>query len=142
VTILVDTDVLVSFINRSESRHPQAAELLRRTWEGGWGAPIITDFVLDEALTLLMSRSARLDFADRLLKMALEPLAPGANPLLPLVRVSDTAFAAAIPLYRRHFRRGLSFTDCTTLAVIAERGVDLLASFDRGFDGLAARVGA
>ena len=140
MTVLVDTDVLVSFINRSESRHRQAAALMRRAWEGAWGAPITTDFVLDEALTLLMARGARLELADRLLRMALEPLAPGASSLLSIVRVSDRAFAAAIPLFRRHFRRGLSFTDCTSLAVIAERGVDQVASFDRGFDGLAARV--
>jgi predicted nucleic acid-binding protein len=140
VTILVDTDVLVSFINRSESRHKQAADLMGRAWEGAWGAPITTDFVLDEALTLLMARGARLELADRLLRMALEPMAAGASSLLPIVRVSDRAFAAAIPLFRRHFRRGLSFTDCTSLAVMAEREVSLLASFDRGFDGLAARA--
>jgi len=58
------------------------------------------------------------------------------------VRVSDAAFKAAIALFRRHFSRGLSFTDCTTLASMGERRVGFVASFDRGFDGLAARVEA
>lgn len=140
MTILLDTDVLISFINRREGKHAQAAELMRQILEGRWGAPAITDYVLDEALTLLKVRGAPPEAADRLLKLAFEATAPGRTSPLPLVRVTDAAFARAIPLFRRHFRRGLSFTDCTILAVMAERGIEPLASFDRGFDGLAARV--
>jgi predicted nucleic acid-binding protein len=56
--------------------------------------------------------------------------------------VSDQSFAQAVRLFRRHYRRGLSFTDCTTLSVATERKVGQVASFDRGFDGLIARVSA
>jgi uncharacterized protein len=140
LTILVDTDVLVSFISRRDGRHAQAAQLVRRMLEGAWGAPMTTDFVLDEALTLLMVRAAPPEAVDRVLSLVLEPAAPARTSALPLVRVTDSAFAGAIPLFRRHLRRGLSFTDCTSLAVMAERDVDFIASFDRGFAGLAARV--
>ena len=141
MTVLVDTDVLAAWINRREDRHEEAVELVDRILEGTWGAPFVTDFVMDEALTLLMVRRAPLRAVDRLLDVARAPLSAGGPVLFPLVRVSDTAFQGAIPLFRRHYGRGLSFTDCSSLSTIAERRFDAIASFDRGFDGLVARVG-
>jgi predicted nucleic acid-binding protein len=59
---------------------------------------------------------------------------------LVLHRADPDAFGKAIFLFRRHFGRRLSFTDCTTLAVAELNGVNFVASFDRGFDGLVSRV--
>ncbi len=140
MTCLVDTDVLVAWLSAREARHSEAIELVRKALAGAWGSPFVTDFVLDEALTLLMARGLPADADDRLLAVTVAGLADGSSPPIPVVRVSDQAFKGAIPLFRRHYRRGLSFTDCTTLAVLAERRVEVVASFDRGFDGLAARV--
>lgn len=140
MTILLDTDVLVAWINKREGKHHQAMQLVDRILEGAWGPPSTTDYVLDEALTLLLARGAAPEAADRLLGFTVGSGAGGGRPGFPLVRVTDSAFGGAIPLFRRYFRRGLSFTDCTSLAFMAERRLDAIASFDRGFDGLAARV--
>lgn len=141
MTVLVDTDLLVAWISQREDRHEEAVEFVDRILGGTWGAPFVTDFVMDEALTLLMVRRAPLHVVDRLLDATRSPLSVGGPVLFPLVRVSESAFQGAIPLFRRHYGRGLSFTDCSSLSTIAERNVDAIASFDRGFDGLVARVG-
>jgi uncharacterized protein len=140
VTCLLDTDVVVAWLLTREAKHREAAAIVAKALAGAWGSPFVTDFVLDEALTLLMVRGAPPEVADRLLAVTFAGLADDTSPPIPVARVSDQAFKGAIPLFRRHYRRGLSFTDCTTLAVMAERRVDVVASFDRGFDGLAARV--
>jgi predicted nucleic acid-binding protein len=46
----------------------------------------------------------------------------------------------AWPVFERHYHKGLSFTDCTSLVAIRRRGIDAIASFDDGFDGLVGRV--
>jgi predicted nucleic acid-binding protein len=47
----------------------------------------------------------------------------------------------AWPVFERHYEdEGLSFTDCTSLVAIRRRGIDAIASFDDGFDGLVATV--
>lgn len=140
MTLLVDTDMLVAFINRREARHEAATELMKRALDGAWGAPATTDFVLDEALTLLQARGAPLSTADRVLILVFDPVRKDGQAALPLLRVGERALSDAVRHFRRHYRRGLSFTDCTTLALAAEREIEHVASFDRGFDGLLARV--
>lgn len=140
MTCFVDTDVLVAWVNRSEGRHQRARELLRDALSGLWGSVFVTDFVVDEALTLLMARGAPLETADQILSIALAQVIPGAAPPLPLARVSDEAYRHAVPLFRRHYRRGLSFTDCTSIAMVEERRARAILSFDRGFDGLIPRM--
>ncbi len=113
---------------------------MERLLGGTWGEPFVTDFVLDEALTLVMARGLPLEAADRILALAGMAVAPGAAASVTVARVSDRSLRAAFPLFRRHYRRGLSFTDCTSIATLDERRGDVIASFDRGFDGLVARV--
>jgi predicted nucleic acid-binding protein len=55
--------------------------------------------------------------------------------------VGPDHFAEALGLLRRHRERRLSFTDCTSMAVMAAAGIAAIATFDKGFDGLVARVG-
>jgi predicted nucleic acid-binding protein len=140
VTCLLDTDFLVSWVSAREARHGESQVLMARALEGAWGAPFVTDFVLDEALTLLMARGLPLEAADRVLAMVGQAIVPGGPAPVMVARVSDRSFKAAFPLFRRHFRRGLSFTDCTTLATMDERGADVIVSFDKGFDGLVVRA--
>ena len=142
MTVLFDTDVLVAFLNHRDGRHETAAHMVREISSGRWGTPLITDYVLDEALTLLMARGAGLAAADRLLSMVAAKSEGGAGPRLLIWRVDESVFSEAILLFRRHFARGLSFTDCTTLALVGAMGVDFVASFDHGFDGLVSRVSA
>lgn len=142
MTCLVDTDVLVAWVSKREDRHAQARALLDEALRGAWGAPFVTDYVVDEALTFLMARQAPIETAERVLALTLGHPVPGLAPAFPTVRVSDEAFRHSVPLFRRHYKRGLSFTDCTSLAIMAEREAQTILSFDRGFDGLVARASA
>ena len=56
MTILVDTDWLVAFLDHRDARHADAQKAARTLFGGSWGAPLTTDYILDEALTLLMAR--------------------------------------------------------------------------------------
>ena len=43
-------------------------------------------------------------------------------------------------LFTEYPERRLSFTDCTSIALMRKRGIDAIASFDRDFDGIIPRI--
>lgn len=139
ISIVIDTDVLIAFISKRETEHQAAKGLVENALSGRWGTPFVTDFIIDEGLTLLMARKARLEAAERLIAL-FSPADPAAPVSLLPIRVGEEAFTSSLGLFRRHYERGLSFTDCTTVAVAEQRQVAQVASFDDGFDGLVTRV--
>lgn len=142
MTILVDTDWIVAFLHAGDGRHADAQKVAPEVFGGWWGASVITDYVLDEALTLLMARGAPLVVADQLVGLVAEPSDRAHAPHLVLHRIDQEVFWRAMFLFRRHFARRLSFTDCTTLAMAEMKHVNFVASFDHGFDGLVVRIEA
>ena len=66
MTVLVDTDWIVAFLHRADGRHSDAQKVAPQVFAGRWGAALITDYIVDEALTLLMARGAPLAVVDRL----------------------------------------------------------------------------
>jgi predicted nucleic acid-binding protein len=55
--------------------------------------------------------------------------------------VDENVFMDSWPLFRKYAAKGLSFTDCTIVALMKRENIDILLSLDRGFDGIVKRVG-
>jgi hypothetical protein len=138
MSVLVDSSVLIAFLHRRDERHTAASLLLPRILDGERGVPAITDDIVDEVLTFLVARGASREQLDR----AIAFLLGDGGERGPFVRhrVGADHFAEALRLIRRHRDRRLSFTDCTSLAVMESIGTRAIVSFDRGFDGLAERI--
>ncbi|MGQ0535289.1 MAG: type II toxin-antitoxin system VapC family toxin [Methanobacteriota archaeon] len=137
MTILLDTSVLVAFVNPKDERHRDADTILARAMRGEWGAPLSTEFVLGEGFTLLRKRPGRRDvsegFRDLLLSTA------GSRPPVRLHTTTKEEIDAAVALHFGDYDRGLSLPDAH-LVVVARRLGGPIASFDAGFDGLVTRV--
>lgn len=134
MSLVLDTGVLVAAANPQDRNTDRAVEILTEVAEGVHGAAFVTDYVVDEALTLAWVRTRRPDIVLRLADWLLARDAarrPGR-----LLFVGEASFQDAARLHRRHHAR-LSFTDCTSLAVMAEHRIEKIATFERGFDGLA-----
>jgi len=54
--------------------------------------------------------------------------------------VDSEAFKEGWRLFPNYAGRGLSFTDCTSVALMRLRGIESLLSFDMGFDGIVQRI--
>ena len=134
---LYDAWAFVALCNSADSHHAAAAgldlELERRGYVG-----VTTDHVFDETLTWLHraagSRVA-LVFAD------LFAARVAADDLL-LVEVNGVRRAQALALFRRLSREEprLSFTDCTSFAVMHELGLELAFTADQHFHRAGKRV--
>jgi predicted nucleic acid-binding protein len=62
------------------------------------------------------------------------------SPRIVKLRVSEDILQAAWDKFRSLRDRPLSFTDCTSLALMEKNGIESIASFDPGFDGLVKRI--
>ncbi len=138
MSVLVDTAVIVAYLHQRDSMHEVAEELLPPLLDGERGPPAITDDIVDEVITFFVAKGATRAQLDRAIAFMLgDGETAGA---FVLHRVGPDHFAEALHLVRRYREHGLSFTDCTSLAVMASAGISAIASFDEGFDGLVTRL--
>lgn len=137
MSVFVDTGVFVAFQNTRDKNHSRALELVKEIVEGELGTGYTSDYIFDEAVTVALVRTGRPDMALTLGRMILGELT---TPFLVALRVDGEAFKEAWGFFKRYAERGLSFTDCTTIALIENRGIDRLISFDTDFDGILPRI--
>ena len=126
--LFLDTTVLVGAADARDACHEDGKATLQALATGKPGTAFVSDFVLDEAVTILGKRrgvgaAKAADFVRRVL----------ASPRIRLL-VSDTEdFAQALTDYPRH-GGDLSFTDVMSLTLMKGQGCTLICSHDAGFD--------
>lgn len=134
--LFLDTGVLVGAVSAHDPHHAAASDLVLRALGDEWGQPCTSDYVIAESMNFLNQRVHRRDVLSAFLRMVFGE--EGRPPVVrDVLRIHAPLFAAAVQLHQKHFERRLSFTDCTTLAAMQEHGLRDLATFDKGFSGLA-----
>lgn len=130
MSLLVDTSALVAYAHRGDTNHSRAADLLQRGAAGEFGALYLSDYIFDETVTLLRARAGlrrAAEFGTLLLHSELE-----------MARVEPPEFEDAWTRFRK---LDMSFTDCTSLALVESRNLSGILTFDRGFRGKVRVVG-
>jgi len=135
--VFLDTGIFVAFHNTRDENHNRALELMRRIVDGSLGTAYTSDYIFDEAVTVALVRARRPEMAIAVGRMILGELTA---PFLAILRVDDDIFKEAWKLFQRYARRGLSFTDCTSIAFIRLRNLESIVSFDTDFDGIVPRI--
>ncbi|MBE3574460.1 MAG: PIN domain-containing protein [Firmicutes bacterium] len=113
--VFVDTSGWCAVFDRSDRHHPEA----KRYWEslaGTLGLLYTSDFVLAETLTLLRMRLGHAD-AVRFGRQVL------ASKVVRIVPVSSSHWQEAWTLFVRSPGKDLSFTDCTSFALMRDLSV-------------------
>lgn len=129
--VFIDTWAFRALADAADPAHATSCELDGRLVETGV-VRVTSDYVLDEALTGIRSRSGR-EASSRFLD-EIEALADAR--LLRIERVTEMRFRRAGALFRRlngKLRR-LSFTDCTSFAIMREEGIAWAFTADAHFD--------
>ncbi|RQG98836.1 type II toxin-antitoxin system VapC family toxin [Natrarchaeobius oligotrophus] len=138
MTVLVDTGVLYADHDTDASRHTAATTAIEAVYDGEFGQPYVSDYVYDEAVTLTLTRGEAFEPA-KLLGDRLRGVDPYPQ-TYEMLRVTAAAFADAVEVFERYDDQALSFTDATTVALVARHGIDHVVSFDDDFDGLVDRI--
>lgn len=138
MSVFVDTGLFYAHQNRRAQHHEQAHASLATIQTGRYGRPYTSEYVFDEAVTLVRShrnyREAKL-VGDRILGAGDFPDA------FEFLMVCPTVFEQALDAFDHYRDHPLSFTDETTVALMDEHGIDHLLSFDADFDGVVDRLG-
>ncbi len=135
MTVIVDTGVFFAFYSLRDRYHLDALGLISHMVKGKWGKAYITNHILDETINILKYRIA-VETVEAFLNTFID------SGLVEVIYTDMDLELKALRILRENIeRRGLSYTDAVTIAVIRELGIDYLLSFDlRSFKGLVDNI--
>jgi len=138
MSIFLDTGLYYALQNEGSGRHEPARSAFDAVLRGRFGTAFTSDYVYDEAVTLVRKRTGRFDEAatvgDRILGRGPYPKA------VDFRIVSRDDFEAAIETFARYDDHPLSFTDATTVALVERHDIVQVLAFDDDFDGVVERL--
>ena len=126
----IDTVTLFAGFFSDEKHHFKAKKIVEAIAEGSVGNVVYSDYILDELLTLARAKK-NAAASNKILEEI-------TNSEIELIKVEQKHLALAFELFKSYER--LSFTDCTTVAIMLDRGIKEIYSFDKGFDSVAKIV--
>ena len=133
--ILFDSGPLLAYVNDQDPRHESAVEIMTEALKGAYGKLVVTNYVIDEVLTLATVRTKSCKYGEEILKTVREEK-NGKRIFFELVLETKT-IAKTEELFIKYCSKGLSFTDCSLLAVIDQLEIDYLFTFSVEFKGIA-----
>lgn len=137
--IVLDTSLLVAFANEGDPDHERATAIMGRVLKGEHGTPVSTDYVLDEGLTVLRTRTGAREDA-RLFASYFVPVEGiDEEPILEYIQTPAPVIESARSLFFDRFERGLSFTDCAIACLAADLD-GAVGAVGEDFEGLVPTV--
>ncbi len=127
MTIFLDTGVIVALDNQRDPMHKAAIEKMAQVRSGAYGNWAYTsDYIFDESLTLSFARTGNMEISKELAKKLL------AAKSLTILHVTEDVFRESTNFYIAQYGN-LSFTDCISVQLMKENGIEYIATFDAGF---------
>ena len=105
-----------------------------------YGRTVTSEYVYDETVTLTRRRTGDVErslVVGRAIRGTRDDLPSDA---IEIVYSSQALFEDAVEAYERYAAHELSFTDAMTVAVVQDRDIDAVLSFDDDFDGVVERL--
>ncbi|MEX2680294.1 MAG: type II toxin-antitoxin system VapC family toxin [Candidatus Sigynarchaeota archaeon] len=132
--ILVDTSGIIATRNKDDADHEAAVATMRKILQKQYGDAFTTDYIFDESVTIALVRTRKPEIAVDVGNFILN------TRRIAMIHTTQQDFKDAWTLFQTYIIKGLSFTDCTLLAIARRLGIDTIFTFDSHFDGLLTRV--
>ncbi|MBS7612124.1 type II toxin-antitoxin system VapC family toxin [Candidatus Bathyarchaeota archaeon] len=126
--ILLDSTLIVAYSNEADENHAKALQVVKDLDRGRYGTPVITDYIFDEVVTVMLIRTKSVEKVFELGETLL-------NSTL-LLRIDEHMFSLAWSIFKEQKKPTFSFTDCTNIAVCRVNGISNIATFDEDFQKL------
>ncbi len=135
MTVIVDTGVFFAYYSLRDKHHLDSIALIVHLVEGKWGRAYITSHILDETLNILKYR-----LSPETSRAFLEAFID--NEVVRVIYPDEKLELKALDLFRKNIsRKGFSYTDALTVAVVRELKISYLLSYDaRSFSGLVDNI--
>ena len=136
--IFIDSGFLYAYVNEKEFLHKEVKMKMKEILGGKFGAILISNYIIDESLTLARAKTKRCEVGKQILKLI--NLKINEKRIFNLI-IIDSALLELIELkYEKYCEKGLSYTDCSILALMDEYQISYLASTASEFEGLATLI--
>ena len=133
MSIFVDSCVFFAMYSKNDVHHAEAVRLLEFALSGRGGTVYTSDYVFDETVTLARVRTHNAEIPLTIGKAIIE------SPRVIMLKVDDDVFNQSWDIFSEYCSKGLSFTDCSSIALVKTHGIDTIFSFDSHFDGIINR---
>jgi len=134
--IFVDTGIFIAYVNKKDVNHERSVQLLEDVMRGKYGRAYTSDYVFDEAVTFSLMKTKDVRKALNVGRLILgDKEFPRFTEIL---FVDMNVFNTAWEIFLKYHK--LSFTDCTSIALMTEYEIKHIASFNSDFDGIVTRV--
>jgi predicted nucleic acid-binding protein len=127
--IFVDTSAFLALVNEKDNNHLAAVRFLEDIKNGRVKIKkiITSDYIIDETLTRIryaVGHREAVEWGREIL----------ASNVVEKLEVGREIFEFAWELFEKYEDKRLSFTDCTSFAIMKKSGVERAFSFDRDFE--------
>jgi len=124
--IFIDSSAFIAIYLADDDFHEQAGEALKKLREKEVSF-ITSNFVLDEVFTFLrakVNKKTAIDFAEFLAEN---------TEIIKIIRITVGDEQTAFDYFKKLDGKGVSFTDCTSFALMQRIGLKTAFTFDRDF---------
>lgn len=128
MTYFVDTGFFLALKNEKDEFHQKAVEIAAEILHGRMEPPISSDYILDEAITLVRKRLKKHDTAVEIGKMIKN------SKYVKMVKVDSNCISNAFESYENYNDKDLSFTDWTNYHIIKQNLLEGIISPDHHFE--------
>lgn len=129
--ILLDTSFVVAYYNTRDEHHEKAKEIMQKLKVNMLGECCITDYIFDECMTVILLRLKDIKKATEI-----------GNDLLALTKIiymDENLFQFTRQIFKEQQKTKLSFTDCSSIALLKDRNMQGIITFDTEF-GKVGRI--
>ena len=134
MSVFIDTNIFAAAKLKNDFDHKHGRKLLEDALLGKYGQVFTSDYIFDEVMTLLLIRTKNhkliYEYGNSILL----------SDIIDIIKINDEIFESAWKKFGMLKDKVLSFTDCTTMAVIDELRINNIMSFDRHFERLDPKV--
>ena len=120
MSVLIDTGIFVALSNSRDVNHNRAKKLIEECADGKYGKPYLSDYIFDETLTTAFVRTK-----NHKKSIELGEFIFGSE--IDLISIDEQTFQKAWEIFKE---KKLSFTDCSSLALMRLYGINKLMTFD------------
>ena len=128
MAVFVDTGIFVALHNADDEFHSKSKDLVKQALKGDFGRIFTSDYVIDEAVTTALVRTKRHDLAVDLGRHIID------SPRITKLWIGEDSFNQAWEKFKVFKDKALSFTDCTSIALIEMRGISLVPTQLTAYD--------
>ena len=136
--IFVDTGDFAAFSIKKDPHHKKATTIVEKIVKGDYGPALTSNYIYTEALTLVLKRTKRCDVT---LNTSAIFSRGTSKKWLKLIKITSELVETALEKFCIYCEEEMSFTDCTSLAVLEKYGLGRMATFDHHFKRKCFTVG-